>query len=361
MSNHLSDARLQAVADGEAAEHERSHVSTCAECRTRVTERVRELTTFRDGMERVSVPPELARRVNDAIAAAERRPGRTAGLGATTLRERASWRPRLSWVFAGGAVAAAVIAFVFVLQPSIDPGTRLNAAEILDKSLQTLSGSGTESLEYELTLTAPSTFQVQSGTYRIEQRIDHDGGRWLFGKYGADGTLLAGIAEDPTSGTRDAVVREAGRAYRFHFALGQGAAMPLWDVQRRYAETMIRVVQASGARVVSTEGDDQDRRYVIELPQDAARPASPLLDVSNARVVIDANDYHIIEFAAGGNVVGEPVSVAYRLVNRVVSAQAAGEDFALPHIAGEIELNGEGTAAIPRDVLAVLLREIGRR
>ena len=356
MSNHLSDARLQAVADGEAAESERDHVGICADCRARVAERVRELSGFRAGIEAVAVPPQLAARVSAAVARADRT-GEPAG--ATTLREHVRWHPRATWLFAGGAVAAAVVAIVFVLQPSIDRSARLNAAEILDKSLQTLSGTGTETLEYELTLNAPGTFQVQPGTYRIEQRIDHDGGRWLFGKYDADGTLLAGIAEDPAAGTRDAVVRDSGQVYRFHFTLAAGARMPLWDVQRRYAETMIRLVRASGARVVSTEGEGADRRYVIELPQDAARPPSPFIDVANARVVIDANDYHVIEFAAAGSAVGEQVSVGYRLVNR--AAQASTDDFVLPHVAGEIALSGEGTAAIPRDVLGLLLREVGRR
>jgi hypothetical protein len=353
MSTCLDDARVQIVADGEATAAELNHLAGCAPCRARVDAARGAVANFAHAMSGVSVPPMLGSRVTAAVsrAAAER-------AGATTLRT--STRARPAWLVAGGVAAAAVIAIVFIVWPAVDSGTRVNAAEILNRSLQTLAVEGTELLKYELSIDAPGTAVADTGTFVIEQLIDHESGRWRFSRFAPDGTLLNGIAEDPTNHARDAVMRLEGQTFRFHFAVAADQRVPLWDLQRRYAEMMIRLVQASGARVVTTEQGADGMRYVVDLPA-TERPAVPApFDLHQARVVIDASDYHVVEFTAAGAVMGEPVSIGYRLIQRSVWGSApAGADFTLgPRDADAIELQGDGTRELPRDFLTLLLRQL---
>jgi len=357
MSSCLNDARVQAVADGEGTAREIEHVRTCESCNAQVEKASDAMRDFGRMMAAVSVPTTVRSRV--AVAAGREKTERG---GATTLRGVRPFRPRPAWVFAGGAVAAIVVALLFVVLPSVDPGTRLNAAEILDRSLQTLAVRGTERLEYELSLQAPSAITVESGTYRIEQVIDHESGRWRFARFSNDGTLLNGIREEPATGLRELVIRHDGRVFRFRFAVAADERVPLWDVQRRYAEAMIRLVQASAGQVVSEEVVGNWKRYVVELGETQAATASPLFDLAHARVVVDASDFHIVEFSARGALMGEEISIGYRLIQRSVSASPPpASDFELPgHDQNGIELQADGTRHAPFDLLSLLLREVAR-
>jgi hypothetical protein len=356
MSNCLNDARVQAVADGEGTPIEQDHVRSCEACRERVDAARSGVDDFGRMMSAVRVPDSLGPRVTAALRG-----------GATTLRptSRGRWGPALAgsppvWVFAGGVVAAAIL--VFVLLPSVDSVTTLNAAEILDRSLRTLSPQGTELLEYELRIEAPSSVAVESGTYRIEQVIDHDAGRWRLSRFTPDGTLLNGIREDPAAAVRESVVRVDGREYRFRFTINPDQQVRLWQLQRRYAEAMIRLVQASAGQAVTVLDDGGRQRYLVELAE--ARGGGAPWDLTRARVVVDGVDFHIVEFSAAGAIMGESIAVDFRLRKRDVrpSSQVAPSEFELPRDdPAAIELQGEGTAHPPRDLLAVLLREVAQR
>jgi hypothetical protein len=360
----LNEAQIQAVADDEATESHREHVRGCSICSARVSEARAAVKQFAQALSQLPVPPALGWRVRTATPAADGR------AGATTLRAQLPAARRPAWLFAGAAAAAAVLAWLFIVFPSVDPGTNLRAAEILDRSLQALTRHGVERLEYELTietsgqapLDARSALTSGADQYRIDQLIDHDTGRWRLARFAPDGTLLNGIAENPATGTREAVLRLDGRTFRFEFAIEDADRVALWNEQRRYAESMIRLVQASGAHVVREETVADERRYVVELPDAGRDAASPLFDLQHARVVVDANDYHIVEFAAGGAALGEELSIRYRLIQRIVGASLEpASAFALVGADDEvIERRGKGTRDIPGDMLSLLLRELGR-
>jgi hypothetical protein len=342
----LNEARIQAVADGEATAAEVEHVQWCSQCRARVTETEDDLRAFAKEMSAIEVP-----RVR-AIAGA---PAPRAG--ATTLRPvSVSARRQPAWIFAGAAAAAVILA-LFVVFPSFDEGTRLNASEILDRSLATLSRSGVELMKYQLSINAPR-MAPESGDFLIEQLIDHQGGRWRFSRFGSDGSLLSGIAEDPAAGRRDVFVREGGRSYRMTFQLADADRMPLWDLQRRYAEALIRIVQASGARADLQTDANGLQQYVIELPGGAVSGTAPIFDLHRARVVIDSTDFHVVEFSAGGSAVGDAVSIDYRLIERNVWDTQPDVNFELPQDPNAVVLTGQATPNIPHDIFKLVLSAV---
>ncbi len=350
----LNDARLQAAAEGEATPAERDHLRACGACSARLADAHAAVAEFAHQMSELAVPPMLGARVAAAVgrASADRR-------GATTLRDSGRAVPRRTWLFAGAALAATIVAIVFVLLPSVDPRTTLSAAEILDRSLQTLTRQGVESLEYELSIVAPSALPDETGTYRIEQLIDHDSGRWRFARYAPDGTVLNGISENPATGIREALMRVDGRTVRFHFTIPPDQRVRLWDLQRRYAESLIRLMQASAGQVVTEQGTGDQKQYVVELPATPEVATSAIFDLNHARMVVDGTDFHVVEFSAAGAAMGEPLSIGYRLIQRVVAASGVqASEFDLPRDPNAIELSGEGTSHVPSDVFMLLLRSL---
>lgn len=339
----LNETSIQAVADGEATAAEVEHAQSCEMCRQRVNERRHEMREFVREMSALATPPLRMRR--------------PASAGATTLRPDAVPARKPAWIFAAAAAAVVILA-LFVVFPAIDQRGRLNASEILNRSLATLSGDGVELLKYQLTIDAPRMAPSETGDVLIEQLIDHESGRWRFTRFATDGSLLSGIAEDPAAATREVFIREAGRSFRFSFYLGHGNQMPLWDLQRRYAEALIRIVQASGAHADVITNASGERQYVVELPA-ASGTGSPIVDVQRARLVIDSQDFHVVEFSAAGSAFGDGLSIGYRLIERTVWPSAPPDvTFELPQVASAIELRGEATPHIPHDVFQLLLRAV---
>jgi hypothetical protein len=362
MSTCLSDARIQAVADDAAAPEEYAHVARCAECRAKVAGAQQAIRAFGAAMTG-NAPPSLERRIAAALNQAVASPRR----GATTF---APARPqpwlRPAWLSLAGAVAAAALIALVVL-PSLDTSSRLSAAEILNRSIATLAPSGTELLEYDLAVSMPVSWPITSGTYRIEQVIEHEGaGRWRLSRFDAAGMLLNGISEDPSAGRRRAFLRVDGHGYAFEFDTSPDAEVRLGAMQRQYAEAAMRVIQAAAGQIVITEEDATGKRFVIELPDSASAPrqAGPALlwDLAGARVVIDAADYHVRELIARGIYMGEPISISYRLLRREgrPSSQVAPSEFELPIDDGAMTIRAQGTAHPPQDILMALLREVGR-
>ena len=357
MSRCLNDARIQAAADGEAAEIERQHLEGCTECSARAAAARRAGDELSAMAARVSVPANLGDRVGRALTTDHAR------AGATTLRDlpAPSWDARL-WLTAG-VVAAAALAVVFLLPPLDAPRT-LSAAQILDRSLQTMSpASGTELREFDLELRLPRIAAQHAGTYRIEQLVDHDTpGRYRLVRYSPDGTVLGAISEEPAAGRRTAVVRIDGQSFVFRFTTDLGRTLGLRELERDHVEAMIRVLQAAAGQTVREADTDRGRQYVVELPQVPVTGTSGFWELSGARVVIDAVDYQILELTAAGSYMSESFSVSFRLRRRTVrpSAEVSPDQFQIPLDADAIVIEGPGTNDVGQDVLASALRELVR-
>ncbi|MGH9329908.1 MAG: hypothetical protein ACRD09_05645 [Vicinamibacterales bacterium] len=362
MSKCLSDARIRAAADDEAKEFERQHLEACGECRARLSAARRASEEFTTMAASVAVPAALRDGVERALT---RREGSIDRAGATTLRDVSAprWNARL-WLTAG-VVAVPVLVIIFIVAlPPLDAPRALSAAQILDRSLQTLSpASGTELRDFDLELQLPRIASVQNGTYRIEQLVDHDTpGRYRLVRYAPDGTLLAAIGEEPAAGRRIAIVRVDDQLFAFRFTIDPGRTLGLRDLERHHVEAMIRVLQAAAGQTVREVDAGGGKRYLVELPQVADAGASGLWELSRARVVVDAADFQILELAAAGSYMGESFSVSFRLRRRHVrpSAEVPPDQFEVPNVAEAISIEGAGTDDLAHDLLVSALRELAR-
>jgi hypothetical protein len=360
MSNCLGEARVRTVADGEADTAAHEHVASCGYCQRRVDEARQALAEIARLAAEIEPPPSLSPRVTGAIA--------RAGLseaGATTLREAPApgWSRR-AW---GSAIAVAAGLLIIVrVMPAIDAPRELSAAEILGRSLQTMTPSGgTERREFDLSLQLPTALPIENGAYRIEELIDHDApGRYRVSRYAADGTLVSAMTEDVAAGRRTVLFRLGGQVFAFTFALDSSHRGGVRDIEEQHVEGMIRLLQAMAGHTVSERDAAGRRQYVVELPSvSGGSGAAGLWDLQQARVVVDAESFGLVDVAVSGSYLGDPFSVSFHLRRREVrpSADVGSSEFEPPHDPTAIAIEGPGTDDVARDLLTTALGELARR
>jgi hypothetical protein len=98
------------------------------------------------------------------------------------------------------------------------------------------------------------------------------------------------------------------------------------------------------------------------VPSIAGQARNAVWDLSHAKAIIDANDYHVVELAVKGTFLKQPYSVSYRLIQRTIAAGATVQpsEFELPADPSAIVLEGEGSAVPVRDALMLAMREVSR-
>jgi hypothetical protein len=347
----LSNAEIQAVADNEAAEPVRAHAAACARCAGRVADRRRQMAEFVALTGPADdVPAQLDAGVRRALSGGQVR-------GSTSLRTRApSWHAR-AWAsaIAGAAVVALV---VFIVLPRLGAPTKLSAAEILGRSLQTLTAvRGVEQLEYELVATG-----VLNGTHRIEQTVDHDRpNRFRLANYGPDGTLESALSQDPVTGRRSQLIRVDGRNFVINVNGGRSPLPSVPGMIQAQLEALIVMMQATTHQNLTSVDGPTGMRYVIQIPATAANSGG-LLDIAYARVVVNAADFVIEELDASGAALRQPFAGSFRLIRR--STRPASEVpaglFSITPGAGDVVLEADGSGDPLSDVLITALRELAR-
>lgn len=317
--------------------------------------------TLKSVVEQVAMPVATARRIERALAAA-------AHSGATRLRP-GDRQPRWSgaaWSSLG--LAAATLAAVVIVTPMLKPNRgAVSAAEILAQSANRLAAAaqgGVEMLEYELVVNGvPKEMMADhgNGTYHVRQTIDHlTPGRFRFVTFGQDGEPLSSIAQDSARGRRTMMFNLDGQAYRFDVSLSGVEGLSLPEMERLHMEASIAMMQASGDQLLEVVETPEGRQYRIAVPKITAPVASKLWDLTEARVLIRADDYRVTEFAVKGSFLKQQYSVSYKLVRREVIANVPPDAFDVPPVPGEIVLTGEGTALPTRDAMVIALRELAR-
>jgi hypothetical protein len=373
----LNETHIQALADGEGGEEARRHARECADCAARVQARsVLMASIAKSIVPPVATPPSLAQSVEEIFRPKAEATGNQRG--ATRLRESAGFRLfptsrsfRLQaegkWIYGGLGVAAATLIAILFVTPAIRKGdATVSAAEILAKSASQLSAAvtgGVELLEYQLVLDGVPKEMMPDGAdgaYRVQQAIDHNvPGHFRFASFGPDGQMLTSIAEDPQAGRRVMAVRVEGQPYRFEVSIpAKGSGMSLPEMERLHMEASIAMMQASGNQMVETIDGPQGKLYRIAMPPIAGPGTSPVWDLTEARVVIDARDYRITELAVRGSFLKQAYSLTYKLIAHSVVGSVSPETWVVPAQAGQIVISGEGTQVPTHDVVVLSLREL---
>jgi hypothetical protein len=389
----LNDIQIQALADGEADFGLARHVSECAACAARLRDREHTMAVIRHTLDvPIAVPAHVARSVDESLRSPSTllRPGEAGAAssqaaasygGGTRLRSDlrgvqqnpSAWPGRRQspgtrgWIYSGLAVAAATLIAVLFITPIVKrPDATVSASEILAKSASRLSAtvtSGVEMLEYELVLDGvPKEIlpdQVD-GTYKVRQVIDHNvPGRFRFSSYAPDGQMLTSIAQDPLGKRRVMAFISEGQPYRFDVTLTDASpGMSLPELEQLHMQASITMMQASGNQLLETIDGPNGKLYRIEVPRLSGPGTNPVWDLSEARVLIDAGDYHVIEFAVRGTFLKQSYSMSYKVISHVVAASVKPEVFEVPSQPGEIVITGEGTSVPPHDLMVLALREL---
>jgi hypothetical protein len=362
----LNEIQIQAVADGESGASERAHVATCGACAGRVVQRQQQVAD----LERTVNPPgalpgPLAERVGAALAAG--------ASGATRLRATPDRRRPARWVYSGFAVAmATLVAVLFVIPAMRKRDATVSAAEILARSASQLAATpaiGIESLVYELALGGmpremTPEYAATDGVYRVKQVIDHaTPGHYLIATYDASGTQLSAVAQDPSTGRRVMAMRVDGQPYRFEMTLPPGQPLSLPDIQRLHMQASVALMQASGNQRLQTLDTPDGLAYRIDVPILSAATPAAVWDLTEAHLIVNATDFHVVEFAVKGTLLEQPYSFSYKLLTRdLVGADGAAPDtFDVPREPGAIVLRGGDGSTVPAaDAFLTALRELAR-
>jgi hypothetical protein len=264
-------------------------------------------------------------------------------------------------------VAAATLVAVLFIAPVLKrPDATVSASEILARSASQLSSavtSGVEMLEYELVLDGVPKEMLpdqQDGAYRVRQAIDHDvPGRFRFASYTPDGRMLTSIAEDPLTKRRVAAFTVEGQPYRFDMSLpARSPHLSLPEMQQLHMQASITMMQASGNQLLETLDGPNGKLYRIEVPHVTGPGTNPVWDLTEARVLIDARDYRVTEFAVRGSFLKQSYGMSYKLTSRSVVATVRPDVFTVPSQPGEIVIEGEGSSVPTHDVVVLALREL---
>jgi len=358
----LNDSQIQALADGEADSASKQHAAGCARCAARVRERAALMSRIERSIDvPVEAPASLTRRVEESLHGGATRLRTVRGAGLRTGRR--------GWIYSGLAVAAATLAAVLFVVPTVRKAdTTVSAAEILAKSASRLSApiaSGVEVLEYELVLDGVPKDMVPDstdGTYRVWQAIDHNvEGRFRFASFLPDGRMLTSIAQDPLTKRRVMSFVIDDQAYRFEVSLpSKATGMSLPELERLHMEASIAMMQASGNQLLETIDGPRGKLYRIEVPHVSGPGTNPVWDLTEARVLVDARDYRVTEFAVRGTFLKQAYSLSYRLISRTIAASLKPDAFVVPSRAGEIVIRGEGSTVPIHDVVVLSLRELAK-
>lgn len=361
--NHLTDTDLQLLADDEGTASLRAHVDACAACRAKLDERRYTMTRLASVAGSDDLSPELISRVRTAVRSAEHSAG--PARGATVLRPERSLSRRPVWATAL-AVAAAAAIIVFVVLPRVDAPTTLSASQIIDRSLERMTGgTGIEQLEYELVMASQYRrgAGLSEGPFRVVQVFDRtDPARFTFQQFDRDGVLVAATAQDPSRSRRTEMTRVDGRDYIIHVTSLPGPLVSIPALLQSQGEAMLRMMQINADPNLQTIETPSGPAYVIEMPpfQGSATPAAVPLDVYRARAVIDARDFRVLEFATAGTLLGQPFDVSFKLLTQEINGGSLPPDaWEIQEDADDVVIEGEGKGEFT-DSMSVVLRELGK-
>jgi hypothetical protein len=128
-------------------------------------------------------------------------------------------------------------------------------------------------------------------------------------------------------------------------------------------EAVITMMQSTSDQMLTiVDAPNGKKTYMIQIPQVTSKAAAGIVDLYQARAVIDASDFHITEFEASGALLKQPYNVSFRLLRQTTRrpADVSPTAFEIQAGPGDVVLEGEATNDPLQDVVGTVLRELGR-
>ena len=157
-------------------------------------------------------------------------------------------------------------------------------------------------------------------------------------------------------------MRVDGRNYIFALASARTPFLSLPQLAQAQVEAVITMMQATSDQMLTVVDGPEGKKYVIQIPQVTSKAGAGIVDLYQARAVIDASDFHITEFEANGALLKQPYNVSFRLIRQTTRQPADVSPTAFEILAGpgDVVLEGEATNDPLADVVGTVLRELGR-
>jgi hypothetical protein len=248
----------------------------------------------------------------------------------------------------------------------------VSAAEILARSANQLASTPARSVEflvYELALDGVPREMMPdhdsgTGSYRVQEVIDHSvSGRYRLTSYDASGVALSSVAQDPTTGRRVMSVRVDGQPYRFETTLPGGQPLSVPEIERLHMQATVALMQASGNQRLQVIDAPDGREYRIDVPGVSTAAQAALWDLTEAHLIVDASDFHVVELAVKGAFLKQAYSFSYKLLTHDVQSPdgVAPDTFDVPIEPGTIVIQaGEGSPVPAADAFLASLRELAK-
>ncbi len=262
---------------------------------------------------------EATRGVRLSPAARDRIEHRLKGgaAGATTLRPAGGgWTAR-----AGGvAAAAAVVLAAMWIVPAIDRKTSVSAAEVLGRSQQALSSpqSGIEVLTYDLTLGGVLKDLLplgQAGSFTVDEAVDYDHpGRYRLLKLAPGGQIMAGVADDPLTGTRVRYLRVENGGVMVRLSDPNIAALSVVELKRSVLRAMIGMMQVMEDKSLQEISRGGEPAYAVDVTGTA--DGAGLVTLRRASAVVDRAKAELLDFYAEGTIGGHAFAITFNLRTR---------------------------------------------
>jgi hypothetical protein len=94
------------------------------------------------------------------------------------------------------------------------------------------------------------------------------------------------------------------------------------------------------------------------VPSVSGPGTNPVWDLTEARVLIDARDYRVTEFAVRGSFLRQAYSMSYKQITHTITSSINPDAFDVPLQPGEIVIAGQGSTVPTHDIVVLALREL---
>jgi hypothetical protein len=158
-------------------------------------------------------------------------------------------------------------------------------------------------------------------------------------------------------------MRVDGQWFRFETTLPAAQTLSVPDMERLHMQATVALMQASGNQRLQVIDAPDGREYRIDVPQVGTATPAAVWDLTEAHLIVDASDFHVVELSVKGALLKQPYSFSYKLLTHDVQSpdSVTPGTFDVPNEPGAIVIQaGEGSPVPAADAFLASLRELAK-